>query len=140
MLTICLRGGRLAEQAPSGSAPPLPASAEARPSCALFTRSRPRAFRGQPAFLGRLGDIRRKELAVVRSSAAVRAGLGALLGVAPTLVFAATLLAYNLLGGTLRPSTVFASLTLFNQLRFPLLFLPVVLSQLADAKVASTKI
>ena len=56
-------------------------------------------------------QVRRQELGVVRRSAVVRAGLSALLGVAPTLVFAVTLLAYSSLQAAkgaagLRPSTV----------------------------------
>jgi len=94
---------------------------------------------------------------VVRRSAAVRACLSALVGAAPTLVFAATLLVHSSRlglgpggggvgiggsrgGGGLRPSTVFGSLSLFHQLRFPLLFFPVVLNQLADAKVSLARI
>jgi len=76
----------------------------------------------------------------VRRGAVVSSGLSAALGAAPTVVFAVTLLVYASLGNALTPSTVFASLTLFNQLRFPLLFLPVVLTQLVDAKVALFRI
>jgi len=76
----------------------------------------------------------------VRRGAVVSSSLSAALGAAPTVVFAVTLLVYASLGNALAPSTVFAALTLFNQLRFPLLFLPVVLTQLVDAKVALFRI
>ena len=84
--------------------------------------------------------MRGAEQAAVRRGAVVSSGLSAALGAAPTVVFAVTLLVYASLGNALTPSTVFASLTLFNQLRFPLLFLPVVLTQLVDAKVALFRI
>jgi len=90
----------------------------------------------EPSFTRRLAFFRDLELSVVKRSAVVQAGLQSLLNLAPTMVFAATLAAFSALGNTLTPSKVFASLALFNQLRFPLLFLPVVLNQCADAKVS----
>lgn len=44
---------------------------------------------------------------------------------------------FSMLGNSLTPSKVFTSLTLFNQLRLPLFFLPSTLNAFAEAKVRS---
>ncbi len=48
----------------------------------------------EPSVLSALRRARSSELGAVQASALARAALGALLGAAPTLVFAATLLAH----------------------------------------------
>ena len=45
---------------------------------------------------------------------------------------------YGLLGNKLTPTKVFTALALFNQLRFPLVFLPMLLNNLAEGKVMIT--
>ena len=47
----------------------------------------------------------------------MRATLSSTLFVAPTIIFAMTLLAFSALGNKLTPSTVFSALTIFNQLK-----------------------
>ena len=44
---------------------------------------------------------------------------------------------YGLLGNKLTPTKVFTALALFNQLRFPLVFLPMLLNNLAEGKVTT---
>jgi ATP-binding cassette subfamily C (CFTR/MRP) protein 1 len=91
-------------------------------------------YHWESAFRTRVESIHEEELGILQRSAQLRSFLVSLLTTAPTLVIVATLTAYSLMGNTLHPSTVFAALALFNQLRFPLYFLPVTLSSLAEGK------
>ena len=47
---------------------------------------------------------------------------------------------YGLLGNVLTPTKVFTALALFNQLRFPLVFLPLLLNNLAEGKVSLVRL
>uniref|UniRef100_A0A7S1XRZ0 Uncharacterized protein n=1 Tax=Phaeomonas parva TaxID=124430 RepID=A0A7S1XRZ0_9STRA len=76
---------------------------------------------------------RRGELAELRKTSLLRAGLTALLTAAPALVTVAILSAYSATG-VLEPSRVFTALSLLNNLRFPLMFYPTVLSSLAEGR------
>lgn len=51
-----------------------------------------------------------------------------------------TLTLYAFLGNELTPTKVFTSLALFNQLRFPIIFFPLLLNTLADGKVSLQRI
>ena len=62
------------------------------------------------------------------------------LSTAPSLVAAVTLGVYGLLGNVLNPTKVFTSLALFNQLRFPLIFLPMLFNTLAEGKVSLNRL
>ena len=62
------------------------------------------------------------------------------LSTAPSIVAVCTLATYALLGNELGPTKVFTSLALFNQLRFPLIFYPMLLNTLAEGKVSLRRI
>ena len=59
---------------------------------------------------------------------------------APALVLVVTLFAYARSGNPIVASKIFTSVSLFNQLRFPLLFYPMLLSSLADGKISLERI
>jgi ABC-type multidrug transport system fused ATPase/permease subunit len=67
-----------------------------------------------------------------------RAYMGALPGVVAVVSFLVYTLAVP--DADIRPSTLFASLVAFNQLRFPLLFYPMALAQYAQAKVSAIRL
>ena len=56
--------------------------------------------------------------------------------VAPTVVAVVTLLVYAGTGGDFSAARVFSAISVLNQIRFPLMFLPSVIQQIADAKVS----
>ena len=83
-----------------------------------------------------IGKIRDAELAAIKSYFVVSAVNTTLMMVAPTIVAVITLLCFAGTGGDFSPSRVFAALAVLSLLRFPLMFFPAVISQLADAKVS----
>ncbi|KAI1947427.1 ATP-binding cassette transporter yor1 [Ophidiomyces ophidiicola] len=97
-------------------------------------------FGWESSFLGRLKDIRAREIIAVQIVMSIR---NAILCVAMSLpVFAAVLsfITYSLSGHTLSPAPIFSSLALFNTLRLPLNILPLVVSQVTDAWTAICRI
>lgn len=67
-----------------------------------------------------------------------RAYMGALPGIVAVVSFVVYAVAYK--GATINASTLFAALVAFDQLRFPLLFYPMSLAQLAQAKVSALRV
>lgn len=65
-----------------------------------------------------------------------RAYLSAIMQFQPVLAAMLTFVTFTATGGTLTPQIVFPSLALFNVLRLPLMFLPMVLTQVADASIS----
>ncbi|KAI1320479.1 hypothetical protein EDD11_000864 [Mortierella claussenii] len=94
----------------------------------------------EEAFLGKLEDLRTKELKYVRTLLISRSGIAAVNLTVP--VFAATLtfVAYSLTGHELTPAIVFSSLSLFNIMRMPLMIFPQVVSATVDALVSLRRI
>ncbi|KAM3567633.1 hypothetical protein VYU27_010226, partial [Nannochloropsis oceanica] len=74
------------------------------------------------------------------SAAKLRGVLVAFLGATPSIVSMVTLWAYISLGNTLSASKVFTALALFNQLRFPLLYYPMVIAAFAEGRVALSRL
>ena len=58
----------------------------------------------------------------------------------PAIVLVVTLTAYRRTGNAILASKVFTAISLFNQLRFPLLFYPMVIDALANGKNALRRI
>ncbi|KAK9324473.1 P-loop containing nucleoside triphosphate hydrolase protein [Lipomyces orientalis] len=97
-------------------------------------------FAWEPAYLDRLSKIRFSEIKLVRFLLVLRSGLFA---VSMTVPIFASMLAFVVLsvtGHALDPAKVFASLSLFNMLRMPLMVIPVGLSTATDAYVALQRI
>ncbi|KAJ7671586.1 ABC transporter [Mycena polygramma] len=97
-------------------------------------------FNWQVPFLARISGYRQKEMAYIRSLLLLRSGTNAVAMSMPALASVLAFVTYSLTGHTLEPSVIFASLTLFNLLRLPLMFLPVSFSAIADALNATHRL
>ena len=95
-----------------------------------------KSYNWEKSFQERLSVIREKELAVLMKSASIRGFLVSVLSAAPSFVAVISLAVYAYLGNDLSPTKVFTALALFNQLRFPLIFYPMVLNTLAEGRVS----
>ncbi|EKM58203.1 uncharacterized protein PHACADRAFT_116921 [Phanerochaete carnosa HHB-10118-sp] len=93
-------------------------------------------FAWEIPYLKRIGEFRMKELKYIRSLLMIRAANNAVAISLPVLASVISFVVYSLSGHTLQPANVFASLTLFQLLRLPLMFLPLSFSAIADAKNA----
>jgi ATP-binding cassette subfamily C (CFTR/MRP) protein 1 len=97
-------------------------------------------FGWETSFLERVDGVRRKEIRGVQILLAIR---NAVLSVGMSMpVFASMLsfITYSLTGNDLNPAPIFSSLALFNSLRLPLNFLPLVIGQIIDAKASIERI
>lgn len=99
-----------------------------------------KSYNWEKPFVEKLTNIRDLELRALEASANTRAILTSVLTAAPSMVAVVTLGTYGLLGNVLTPTKVFTALALFNQLRFPLVFLPLLLNNLAEGKVSLVRL
>lgn len=83
-----------------------------------------------------LNKLRENEVKSLKRAANIRAIFVSILSAAPSFVAVVTLFLYAFLGNELNPMKVFTALALFNQLRFPIIFFPLLLNTLADGKVS----
>lgn len=83
---------------------------------------------------------RSDELRRHRARGVVRALNQAVSNAVPALVLVATLTAYVKTNNQLKPSTIFTAISLFNQLRFPLFFYPMLIDSLANCKNALRRV
>ena len=79
-------------------------------------------------YLERIAQFRNNELKYIRSLLLIRSGNNAVAFSLPVLASVLAFVTYSLSGHDLNPAVIFASLTLFQMLRMPLMFLPVALS------------
>jgi ABC-type multidrug transport system fused ATPase/permease subunit len=97
-------------------------------------------FGWETSFLERVDAIRRREIRGVQVLLAIR---NAILAVGMSMpVFASMLsfITYSLTDHSLNPAPIFSSLALFNSLRIPLNFLPLVIGQVIDANASIKRI
>lgn len=87
-------------------------------------------------FSKRIGAVRNAELSALRAYAVQAAVNSTMMSTAPVIVAVVTLIVFAASGGAFTAATVFTAITILNQLRFPLMFYPMVISSLADAKVS----
>ncbi|KAF9042985.1 multidrug resistance-associated ABC transporter [Panaeolus papilionaceus] len=87
-----------------------------------------------------IGGFRTREIQTLKVMAIARSILFALITFIPTLASVLAFITYALTGHDLNIAIIFSSLQLFNGIRFPLAFLPFVLSSLSDALVALGRI
>ena len=87
-------------------------------------------------FKGGIEDARKEELIRHMNRGAFRALNQAISNAVPAIVLVVTLTAYMKTGKPIVASTIFTAISLFNQLRFPLLFYPLVIDSLANGKNA----
>lgn len=78
--------------------------------------------------------FREEELRRFTKRGAVRALNQAISFAVPTITLVATLSAYTKMGKPIVASTIFTAISLFNQLRFPLLFYPMLIDSMANGK------
>ncbi|KAF8422979.1 P-loop containing nucleoside triphosphate hydrolase protein [Tirmania nivea] len=94
----------------------------------------------EESFLAQLKKLRSEEIKSVQFLLGVRAGVTAVGLSMPVFGAMLAFITYSLTGNTLNPANIFSSLALFNTLRLPLNFLPVVIGQIADAWVSVQRI
>ncbi|PNS18975.1 hypothetical protein CAC42_6070 [Sphaceloma murrayae] len=97
-------------------------------------------FGWETSFLDRLAQIRKSEITKVQVVLSIR---NAIMAVGMSMpIFAAMLafITYSLTSNGLVPSRIFSSLALFNSLRLPLNFLPLVIGQIVDASASIQRI
>jgi len=90
-------------------------------------------FGWESAFLGRLGEIRRREIRAIQVLLAIRNAINAVSMSLPIFASMLAFITYSLTSHNLNPAHVFSSLALFNSLRMPLNLLPLVIGQVIDA-------
>ncbi|KAI5862830.1 ATP-binding cassette transporter protein YOR1-like protein [Durotheca rogersii] len=90
-------------------------------------------FGWERAFLGRLADIRTREIRAIQVLLAVRNAINAVSISLPIYASMLSFITYSLTDHGLPAAQVFSSLALFNGLRMPLNLLPLVIGQTVDA-------
>ena len=90
----------------------------------------------EQGFGARVTQARADELRVLRSAVAFEMGFGVLWEAIPLLVAMVAFLAFSARGGVLTAARVFTSLALFDVIRFPLLVLPEIVTQIANTAVS----
>lgn len=90
-------------------------------------------FGWETAFLGRLAEIRSKEIYSIQILLATRNAINSVSMALPIFASMLSFITYRLTNHGLAPAEVFSSLALFNSLRIPLNLLPLVLGQVIDA-------
>lgn len=91
-------------------------------------------------FADNINEYRDMELSRHRMRGVVRALNNAVSNAVPALVLVVTLTAYARSGKPIVASTIFTAISLFNQLRFPLFFFPMLIDSLANGKNAMRRI
>lgn len=95
-----------------------------------------KSFNWEKPFEKKLEDTRDNELRWIQAAANIRGILIAALIAAPSFVAVFSLSYYAYLGNSVEPAKVFTALALFNQLRFPLTFFPLLINSLAEGKIS----
>ncbi|ORZ33476.1 P-loop containing nucleoside triphosphate hydrolase protein [Catenaria anguillulae PL171] len=85
-------------------------------------------------------ELRLQELSLVRRLAMWRAGINGVAQAIPALAAIIVFAVYYAVNGKLTAAVVFSALALFNQLRLPLMFIPMVIAFSVDAKVALNRV
>ncbi|KAI0041202.1 ABC transporter [Auriscalpium vulgare] len=93
-------------------------------------------FAWEQPFLKRISGFRTKEMGYVRNLLLFRAGITALAMSTPTLASVLAFVVYAVSGHDLTPGVIFSSLSLFQLLRMPLMFIPMSVASIADARNA----
>ncbi|KAF2810073.1 P-loop containing nucleoside triphosphate hydrolase protein [Mytilinidion resinicola] len=90
-------------------------------------------FGWETSFLDRVDAIRTKEIHAVQILLSIRNGILAVGMSMPVFASMLSFITYSLSNHVLNPAPIFSSLALFNSLRLPLNFLPMVIGQVTDA-------
>lgn len=97
-------------------------------------------FGWESSFLGRLKEIRKREIRSIQTLLAVRNGILCVSMSIPIFASMLAFITYALSKHDLNPAPIFSSLALFNSLRMPLNMLPLVIGQVTDAWTALNRI
>jgi ABC-type multidrug transport system fused ATPase/permease subunit len=97
-------------------------------------------FGWESSFLGRLKEIRSREIRSIQTLLAVRNGILCVSMSIPIFASMLAFITYALSKHDLNPARIFSSLALFNSLRMPLNMLPLVIGQVTDASTALQRI
>ena len=97
-------------------------------------------FGWETSFLGRLRDIRRREISKVQVLLNIRNGIMAVSMSMPVFASMLAFITYSLTDHGLQAGEIFSSLALFNGLRLPLNLLPLVIGQVVDASASIARI
>jgi len=97
-------------------------------------------FGWETSFLERIDVLRRKEIRSVQVLLSIRNGIMAVGMSMPVFASMLSFITYSLTNHNLDPAPVFSSLALFNSLRLPLNFLPLVIGQVVDANASLRRI
>ncbi|KAF2647780.1 ABC multidrug transporter-like protein [Lophiostoma macrostomum CBS 122681] len=97
-------------------------------------------FGWETSFLERVQAIRKKEIHAVQILLAIRNGILAVGMSMPVFASMLSFITYSLTDHGLNPAPIFSSLALFNSLRLPLNFLPLVIGQIIDANASVKRI
>ncbi|KAL7754318.1 hypothetical protein RI367_000299 [Sorochytrium milnesiophthora] len=97
-------------------------------------------FAWESSFLSDIGDVRDKELVLVRKFTVLFAAINGLSLVVPSCAAILVFLVYSANGTELSVPLVFSSLALFNVLRQPLMQMPMIFGFAVDARVAAKRL
>ncbi|KAJ4344427.1 ATP-binding cassette transporter yor1 [Didymosphaeria variabile] len=97
-------------------------------------------FGWETSFLERVDAIRTKEIKGIQVLLAIRNGIMAVGMSMPVFASMLAFITYSLTDHGLNPAPIFSSLALFNSLRIPLNFLPLVIGQVIDANASVKRI
>ncbi|OIW29128.1 ABC multidrug transporter, partial [Coniochaeta ligniaria NRRL 30616] len=92
----------------------------------------PKYFAWEGSFTARVMETRRKEIRAIQALLAVRNGMMAVSTAMPVLATILSISVLSLTNHEINPAAVFSSLALFNSLRMPLNYLPLVLGLVVD--------
>lgn len=97
-------------------------------------------FGWETSFLRRINAIRKREINSIRVILAIRDGINAVSMAMPVFAAMLSFITYSLSNNVLTPAPIFSSLAMFNGLRMPLNFLPLVIGQIIDGYVSVKRI
>ncbi|KAJ3416858.1 hypothetical protein HDV05_008443 [Chytridiales sp. JEL 0842] len=97
-------------------------------------------FTWESSFSSRINGLRECELEKVKTAAYIRSTIQSFGFALPAIASAVTFLVYGATSTNLSPVTIFSTLALFNQLRQPVMWVPVMVATLGDAVIGFGRI
>ncbi|KAF2034636.1 ABC multidrug transporter-like protein [Setomelanomma holmii] len=97
-------------------------------------------FGWETSFLERIQAIRKKEIHAIQILLTIRNAILAVGMSMPVFASMVSFITYSQVHSTLNPAPIFSSLALFNSMRIPLNFLPLVIGQVIDANASIKRI
>ncbi|TPX30450.1 hypothetical protein SmJEL517_g06008 [Synchytrium microbalum] len=97
-------------------------------------------FAWETPFLERIMSLRNSEMNQIIRASITRAALQSIAFSFPVISAAVSFVIYGLTAPRLDPAKIFAAVSLFSMMRFPLQFLPLIIAAWADSAVAITRI